>query len=211
MQYSNRSLGRKMKNKLALQMQGGLPEVEGVPMIGLVSRMDYQKGIDTAIEALHLIGDLNWQAFILGSGTTDIEQAAEQLMEAFPEKVFTKIGYLPDLAREIYAGADMFLIPSRYEPCGLTQMISMRYGTVPVASSVGGLKDTITDYGDGKGDGFLVEADDAQKLAERITDAINAFADQKAWRKIQLAGMRKDFSWDASANKYLTLYKELLN
>ena len=209
--YSFDTLDYKAVNKTALQQKSGLPLQKDVPLIGLVSRMDHQKGIDIAIEALRLLKGEYWQAVILGSGNAQIEEDAFELMEELPERVYTRIGFQPVFAREIYAGADLFLIPSRYEPCGLTQMISMRYGTVPIASRVGGLKDTIRNVQGGNGDGYLVDELSAKTLAARIRDAFKDFKAPGTWRKIQQAGMIKDFSWKVSADKYLTLYKTLLN
>ena len=120
-----------------LQAEARLPEKSGIPLFGIVSRMDEQKGIDLAIEGLRLVRDRDWQAVILGTGHPEIEAAAISLAEQNPDRVRVWIDFNADLGRRIYAGVDAFLIPSRYEPCGLTQMISMRYGTVPVARAVG--------------------------------------------------------------------------
>jgi starch synthase len=122
------------------------------------------------------------------------------------------IDFNADLGRRIYAGVDAFLIPSRYEPCGLTQMISMRYGTVPVARAVGGLKDTIRDHGQGgESTGFLFQKPSAEEMAGAIRRAIDVYADKRRWRGLQRRGMKMDFSWGPSAEAYLSLYRSLID
>ena len=140
-----------------------------------------------------------------------IETQAEQLAEQYPDHVRVILRYDGTLARRIYAGADMILIPSRYEPCGLTQMIAMRYGCVPVARATGGLTDTIVDYGaDKQGVGFLFYPAHAEAFAVTIARGIKAFQDKRRWRGIQLRGMKLEFSWARSAKEYLNLYRSLV-
>jgi starch synthase len=204
-------LKNKQANKTALQNEARLPADPDIPLFGIVSRMDQQKGIDLAVEGLRLVRDREWQAVILGNGDPEIEKAAISLAEQKPDRVRVWIDFNADLGRRIYGGADAFLIPSRYEPCGLTQMIAMRYGTVPVARAVGGLKDTIRDYGDG-GDstGFLFRDPSPFDTADTIRRSIDVYSDRRRWRGLQLRGMNQDFSWDISADAYRSLYKTLI-
>ncbi len=209
--YSRSNLGPKKDNRAALQQELGLPEDLQGPIFGIVSRMDEQKGIDFALNALRMIADEPWQAVILGNGSPQIEEAARQLAKDFPQRVHTRIDFDSALGRRIYAGVDAFLIPSRYEPCGLTQMIAMRYGTVPIARAVGGLKDTIMDYDSSSGGtGFLFKDPTPVSLAATIRRALVVFSDQRRWRGLQLRGMKEDFSWESSADQYAALYKRLV-
>jgi starch synthase len=210
--YDRTTLVKKRLNKAALQAEARLQGRPSVPLFGIVSRMDEQKGIDLAIEGLRLVRDRNWQAVILGTGNPEIEAAAITLAEQNPDRVRVWIDFNDDLGRRIYAGVDAFLIPSRYEPCGLTQMISMRYGTVPLARAVGGLKDTIRDYGAG-GDttGFLFQNPSPFDVADTIRRAIDVYADRRRWLGLQLRGMKQDFSWGNSAKAYLALYRSLID
>jgi starch synthase len=178
----------------------------------MINRLDYQKGVDLVPDALRLVHDLEWQAVILGTGVPSLEDAARRLDQEFPQ-VRAVLRYDRGLARRIYAGSDLILIPSRYEPCGLTQMIAMRYGCVPLARATGGLKDTIQDYQPGHpqgSSGFLFEEPTSQALANTIRRAIMVYKDQRRWQGLQRRGMRKDFSWERSAKKYLELYQQLV-
>ena len=211
MQYSLSSLPARLRNKSALQMEADLPISKDPLLLSIVSRMVHQKGIDLAIEALQTLGDANWQAVILGSGDPQLETAALALQEQYPNQVRVQIGYDPNLSRRIFAGADAILIPSRYEPSGLTQMIGMRYGCVPIARATGGLADTITDYTESReGNGFLFEPESANALATVIARAIEVFPNKRKWQGIQRRGMMGDYSWGRSARQYYALYQEML-
>lgn len=208
--YSRADLAPKKVNKRALQAELGLPETAATPLFAIVSRMDEQKGIDLALDGLARTLDLPWQVVILGSGNPEIEEAARRMAAELPERVRTVIDFNAPLGRRIYAGADAFLIPSRYEPCGLTQMIAMRYGTVPIARAVGGLKDTIRDHAAGEDStGFLFAEASAAGMETALRRAIAVYGDQRRWRGLQLRGMRQDFSWESSARAYLALYRSL--
>lgn len=209
--YDAESLGKRKGNKFALRKELDFLQAEDAPVFAIISRMDHQKGIDIALAALELLEDVPWQAVTLGTGDASIEQAALELAEHLPERVRAMIRFDASLARRIYAGADMILIPSRYEPCGLTQMIAMGYGCVPVARAVGGLKDTIEDFNaeNKAGTGFLFAESSAEALAETMLRALIVYNEKAAWQAIQQRGMRLDFSWRASAAKYLNLYREL--
>ena len=173
--------------------------------------MDYQKGVEFAIGALLQIQDISWQAVFLGNGDPSLENQVRKLAEEIPNKVQVLLRYDSKMARRIYAGADMIMIPSRYEPCGLVQMIGMRYGCVPVARSVGGLRDTVVDYeSERDSNGFLFNNPTPESLAGSLLRAIDVFKDKRRWRGLQLRGMGRDFSWHGSANQYLDLYQLIL-
>jgi starch synthase len=200
------SLEKRAVNKNALQEKIGLPLTPEIPLLALVSRMDVGKGVDLAFTALKSLKKLNWQAVILGTGDLKLEAAALKLQELYPERVKVITRYDAALARQIYAGADMLLMPSRYEPCGLSQMIAMRYGCVPIVRAAGGLNDTVTH---GK-TGFVFEKIHQMSLMAAIKSAFKVFGDRAAWQTIQRAGMSQDFSWENSAKKYLDLYQSII-
>lgn len=204
------SLPARATNKAELLAEIGLPGDMHVPLLAVISRLDTQKGIDLIPEALHQITDLPWRIVFLATGDTAIEAALRRLEADFPERVRALLRFDGALSRRIYAGADMLLIPSRYEPCGLTQMIAMRYGCVPVARSTGGLHDTIQDFGkQAKGTGFLFKQAESAELAAALRRAITVFQKKEPWLALQGRGMAQDFSWDRSAQQYLELYEQL--
>ncbi len=203
--YGLPTLEKRALNKEALQVRLGLPVDPSTPILGVVSRMDPQKGIDLIPSALRRLRELPWQAVILGTGMPQLEESIRLFQAEFPERVRTEFKYDDGLARQIYAGADMFIMPSRYEPCGLSQMIAMRYGCVPIVSAVGGLKDSI--FPDETG--FVIEKPTATRLANGIKKAFLAFSDRARWEEIQKAGMAQDFSWRVSARQYYQLYQRV--
>lgn len=203
--YDLDSLPRRAENKELLQEKLGLARNPQIPLLGIVSRMDVQKGVDLAFSALKSMKNVNFQAVVLGTGDPKLEDAARELQNLFPEKVKAELRFDSNLARQIYAGADMLLMPSRYEPCGLSQMIAMRYGCVPIVRAVGGLKDTVIP----DETGFVFEKMHHMSLAGAIKAGIKTLADREKWQTLQRNGMSRDFSWKASAAKYLELYKAL--
>jgi starch synthase len=210
--YDADSLPKRSENKTSLLAELDLEVNPELPLIAMINRMDHQKGVDLVPDALRAINDLSWQAVILGTGDPSLEESARELDREFSQ-VRSVLRYDGDLARRIYAGADLILIPSRYEPCGLTQMIAMRYGCVPAARATGGLKDTIEDYHHGKrtkSTGFLFTDASHWALAECLKRALKVYQDKRRWKALQRRGMKQDFSWKNSAEKYRTLYKELL-
>lgn len=210
--FSSDTLQERQKNKLALQQEVGLGQDPEIPLLAFIGRMDYQKGIEIAIGALRLIANLPWQAVILGTGDPAIEAQAEKLAAEFPDKVSAVIRYDGALARRIYAGSDMMMIPSRYEPCGLIQMIAMRYASVPAARATGGLRDTITDFNKSdQSTGFLFQKASSTAMARALRRALKVFPDKRRWTALQKRGMKQDFSWKNSAVKYLDIYASLLN
>ncbi|MFZ5809045.1 MAG: glycogen synthase [Chloroflexota bacterium] len=208
--YDINRLSRKKKNKALLLQEFHLPAQDDIPLLGIISRMDYQKGIDVAFAALRQLNNLPWQMVILGTGNPVLEQTARQLQLEMPERVRALIRFDPHLSRKIYAAADILLIPSRYEPCGLAQMIAMRYGTLPLARATGGLKDTITDNNDpATSSGFLFENPSPEELAHALQRALAVYRQPRLWRRLQRNAMQQDFSWQRSARQYLTCYQTL--
>ncbi|MFN2303958.1 MAG: glycogen synthase [Anaerolineales bacterium] len=211
--FSSNDLSLRSINKNNLQAQFNLLESEAIPLLTLISRMDPQKGIDIALRGLKYCEDLPWQAIILGTGDPIIEDMARELETKYPQRVRSIIDFDSKLAHQLYAGADMFMMPSRYEPCGLSQMIAMHYGCVPIARATGGLADTIQHISftvDG-GTGFLFERPYPSVFAKVVKRAIQLFQNKQVWHHIQLNGMKIDFSWENSARKYIEVYKELLS
>ena len=206
------TLADRQKNKLALLKEMELTEDPALPLLAFIGRMDYQKGIEIALAALRKDQKTcPGRRVILGTGDEKIEALARQLAEEMPDKVRAVIRFDGALARRMYAGADMMMVPSRYEPCGLIQMIAMRYGCVPVARATGGLKDTITDHKNGADStGFLFKKAAPNSMAKALRRALNTYADQAEWQAIQRRDMAQDFSWAQSAAKYMALYQALL-
>ena len=204
--YGIPTLDKRAQNKTALQVRMNLPLDADVPLLGVVSRMDPQKGIDLIPPALKKIKDLPWQAVILGAGDPRLEEDIRALQLAFPDRVRGEFKYDAGLARQIYAGADAFLMPSRYEPCGLSQMIAMRYGCIPIVSAVGGLKDTILP----NDTGFLFAKPTSGRLATAIKKVLAIYPDHVRWETIQKTAMSQDFSWGNSARQYFKLYQRVV-
>ena len=210
--YDLASLDRRVENKLALQREAGLPVDAEIPLIGMVSRLADQKGFDILAEALDELMRFDLQFVLLGTGERRYHDIFAQLAEDYPDKAAVFLKFDPALARRIYAGSDMFLMPSRFEPCGLGQMIAMRYGSVPIVRNTGGLADTVEDYdpATGRGNGFVFEEYDAEALLGAVKRALDAYRRKDLWRRLMERGMRADFSWAASARKYVELYRRAL-
>jgi starch synthase len=204
--FSVANLPGRFDNKTALQSQLGLQEDRRIPILAMIGRIDQQKGVDIIPEVLRSMNDLPWQFILLGSGDPILENTLRNLQLEFPERIRAVIRFDAQLSRLIYGGADMLLMPSRYEPCGLAQMIAMRYGCVPVVHATGGLKDTVKE---GK-TGFLFEKEEPSALLEALRRALDAYADPEKWAGFQRNGMAEDFSWTHSAAQYAALYRSLL-
>lgn len=198
-------LARK-RNKTGLQETLGLPVMSDVPLLGMVTRLDQAKGIDIALRGLRMLVKKDWQLVLLGAGDPKIEATAKGLQEKLPDRVRVETRYDAKLARKIYAGADIFLMPSRYEPCGISQMIAMRYGGVPLVRAVGGLHDTVTD----SETGFVFIDKTVKAFNDTLRRALQLYPYHSRWANLQKAGMALDFSWSNSAGKYLDLYKKLV-
>ena len=209
--YDVNHLDLRKINKKALINEFGFKDDIDIPMLALIGRLDPQKGVDVAIEALRQLSDLPWQAIILGTGFSKIENDAKILANEFPDQVRAVLKFDAKLSRRLYGGADMILMPSRFEPCGLVQMIAMRYGCVPIARATGGLKDTIVDYADAnRSTGFLFENPIGSDLAGALTRAFSTFEDQISWKSLQIRGMQRNFSWREPAVAYANIYKNLV-
>jgi starch synthase len=204
--YSVDDLSGKRECKRALVEELGLASADSKrPLIGIVSRLAAQKGIDLIAEiASRLLGE-DVQLAVLGSGDPPYESMFQRLADAYPDQVAVRIGYDDALSHRIEAGADMFLMPSRYEPCGLSQIYSLRYGTLPVVRATGGLDDTIDE-----GTGFKFRDFSGEALLDALGTALKAFGDRDRWVAMMRRGMRKDFSWSSAAVEYLALYQRLL-
>ncbi len=200
----------KATNKRELQKLSGLEIKPNKPLIGIISRLAHQKGLDLVAESIEEIVNMGFQVIILGTGDPQLEMAfAEKSMKSELKPSFKAfITFSEDIARKIYAGSDMFLIPSRYEPCGLTQLIAMKYGSVPVVRGVGGLYDTVHEGSTG----FVFQEFKIQKMIEALGRALITYSNHpEEWDKIVRNGMQADFSWNESAKQYITLYHRLIN
>ncbi len=211
--YNIQTIESKYENKKALLRYFGLPYDEDVPVVAQISRLVEQKGFDLIAEIADEMMKLDIEYVVLGTGEPRYEEMLEGLKKKYPKKVGVHIGFSEELAHLIEAGADMFLMSSRYEPCGLNQIYSLRYGTVPIVRKTGGLADTVEEFnpGTGKGTGFLFEKYSGQELLKALKKALMIYKNKKAWMKLMKNGMTKDFSWSASAKKYVELYEKLLS
>lgn len=212
--YTKRSLQHKPINKTTLQEHLGLRVQADIPLLGFIGRMVDQKGVDLILAVLpQLLEEFRCQCVVLGSGMAHYEQMFRDLSTRFPESLSVIIGYDEALAHQIEAGADIFLMPSAYEPCGLNQMYSLRYGTLPVVHAVGGLRDTVKDFPEHPLDtanGFTFTEYSAPAFYLALERALTLFADNKSWRALQRNGMSGDFSWQQSAHAYVEVYEKLL-
>jgi starch synthase len=181
------------------------------PLIGMVSRLDYQKGIDLVLGAMDMLMEMDIAMVILGDGDQRYVEALEALRVRYPGRLAVRIGRDDRLAHKIIAGSDMILIPSLFEPCGLTQMYALRYGTIPVARATGGLRDTVVPFDPqrGIGNGILFEHPDIYGLVWATKLAIQLFESREKWNELIMNAFKSDFSWDTSAGYYLELYNKL--
>ncbi len=201
----------KAQNKLALQEQLGLTMNKNIPIIGLISRLFDQKGLDLIAGVMDDIVKMDMQFVILGTGDSKYEELFRHYATTHSDKVSANIMFDNTLAHRIYAASDMFLMPSLYEPCGLSQIISLSYGTLPIVREVGGLKDTIQSFNEftGEGNGFSFWAYNAQDMLFTIKRALHFYTESKVWNKIVRTAMKCDYSWDASADSYISVYNQL--
>ncbi len=203
----------KAKCKKALQQQTGLKVDAKVPLLTLISRLAEQKGIDLILANIQTWLDRGYQLAILGSGDANDEQALTALAKANPTQMYFFRGFSETLARQIYAAGDMFLMPSRFEPCGLGQLMAMRYGNVPVVRATGGLKDTVTDYNQDtkQSTGFHFEDASAQAFDNAVEQAVAVYKKPSTWSRIRTRALKRDSSWQASAEAYVKLYTGLVD
>ena len=208
--YSKEDIKGKAFNKSSLQKDLGLPVKSDVPLIGMVTRLVSHKGIDLITRVFEEMLKADVQFAILGSGEHEFESFFNSMRDKYPEKVSIYLGFNTQLAHRIYAGADMFLMPSQSEPCGLAQMVALRYGTIPIVRETGGLNDTVFDSGDGKGNGFTFKSYNAHDMLNTVWRALSGYSDKKGWAILRERAMDCNNSWSTSANQYINLYKEII-
>lgn len=211
-QYTSKTIQEKVENKKALLDAFKLPGEGDEPVIGIISRLVDQKGFDLIKEIADELVKRDIKLVVLGTGERKYHTFLSKLASKYPDKIGVKLTFDNTLAHLIEAGSDMFLMPSRYEPCGLNQIYSMRYGTIPIVRATGGLEDTVEDVDskNGKGTGFKFGPYDSKALLQTIERALKMYQDEKAWNKTVKYAMEQDFSWEQSAKQYITLYKKIL-
>jgi starch synthase len=209
--YSLSSLAGKEQDKASLMQEAGLAAQPGRPLFVMVSRLVAQKGVDLLLATFDQMMSLPMSLMVLGTGEAEIEAALMAKAAAYPGRFVLSRKFDEGLAHRMYAGSDFFLMPSRFEPCGLSQMISLRYGSVPVVRTTGGLKDTVQDIHSETGAGNGITFDDAlpSEFLDAVGRAVTLYADHDAFRRVQDIGMACDFSWQASAREYLILYQSM--
>jgi starch synthase len=210
--YHISNLSGKKKNKLELLHKCCLPIRMEHPLIGMISRLDIQKGFDLLEEIMDEIMGLNVQFVLLGTGDEKYHEFFRDMEKKYPDRFKAFLMFDNKLAHLIEAGCDMFLMPSHYEPCGLNQLYSLKYGTVPIVRKTGGLADSVTDFDEAslEGTGFVFEKYDAPELLAAIRRAVELFPRKRIWYRIIKQGMQQDFSWDKSAGEYSSLYHQLM-
>ena len=211
--YYPANLSGKRMNKIDLLGTAALPVREKTPLIGIISRLVHQKGFDLIRDAADRLFAMNIQMVVLGTGEEKYHKLLSRLEKKYPDKLKVFLVHDENLAHRIEAGADMFLMPSLFEPCGLNQMYSLKYGTVPIVSKVGGLVDTIIDFDpdSAEGTGFVFCEETPEAMLSAIERACRIYAKRRTWTKIMKAGMRQDFSWDAAVDRYSDLYERLMD
>jgi len=209
--FDDQHIENRKINKKKLLDESSLDQDLNTPLFIMIGRMDPQKGVDITLDALKKILDLKWTCILLGKGNPGIENEVSRMEALYPNRIRALKRFDVRLSRLMYAGADFILMPSRYEPCGLAQMIAMHYGCIPIARATGGLRDTIYDIHQSQNPtGFLFNNPDANDLAEKIKLAISYYSQPDIFKQIQINGMNMDFSWNLSAKKYADLYLDLM-
>lgn len=210
--YDHETIDKKFINKQHLQIETNMDIGRDIPLIGAIGRLTDQKGWDLIAEVIDEICAKDLQLIILGTGEKKYHELMVEIAKKYPTKTSINLRFDPILAKKIYAGCDMFLMPSKFEPCGLGQLISYRYGTIPIARKTGGITDTVFDVTENQenGTGFLFKNYDSKELLNAIDKALVFYKDKKTWRKIQKRIMKLDYSWQYSAKQYLGLYKNLI-
>ena len=204
--------GGRVENKLALQREAGLTPDPDVPLVGMISRLADQKGFDILAEAIGQLMELDLQFVLLGTGDERYHRIFANVAGKYQGQAAVFLKFDPVLARRIYAGSDAFLMPSRFEPCGLGQLIAMRYGSVPIVRSIGGLADTVQGFDPttGQGNGFAFSDYSEEALLTAVKKAVETYRHKDTWQTLMVQGMKADFSWRASARKYVELYHKAL-
>ena len=206
--YTAKTIGDKAVNKAELQAELNLPQSDNA-LIGIVTRLVSHKGLDLIKATFEDMVNMGVQFVILGSGDREYEMFFYEMAKKYPDKVAHRTGFIPALAHKIYAGADIFLMPSKSEPCGLAQMVALRYGTIPIVRETGGLRDTITDSLDGTGNGFTFTNYNAHDMSHTVWRAVEGFKDKEGWGTLVTRAMGCDNSWSNSANEYIKLYEKI--
>ncbi len=214
--YNMHSLDKKPINKTALQEELSLPVDASIPMIGMVGRLVEQKGLNIILQSLPVFSTLPVQLVILGMGEVHFKNQLIKWAGAHPDRIKVKIGYDESLAHRVEAASDIYLMPSKFEPCGLNQLYSLRYGTLPIVTHVGGLADTVTHSSEenienGTANGFVLEDHSAASLLVAVRHALILYQQASTWRQLQINAMSGDFSWKTSAERYINLYQQALN
>jgi len=211
--YHIANLSGKRTNKIELLNELKLPIRDAAPLIGIISRLEEQKGWNLIKEAADELLSMNVQLIVVGTGQLEYHKLLEDLEKKYPDKCKAILKFNDQMAHKVEAASDIFLMPSIFEPCGLNQMYSLRYGTIPIVRQVGGLADTVTDYdaNHNNGTGFVFKEKDSKAMVAAIKRAVDLFARKRTWTKFMKVGMKKDFSWSRTAKEYSKLYKNLLN
>lgn len=209
--YSAENIKNKAVNKRKLRERLNLPQNKNTPVVGIVTRLVSHKGLDLVKEILDdFLSTTDVQFIILGSGEWQYESFFKEMTAKHPDKISLTLGFVPELARKIYAASDIFLMPSKSEPCGLSQMVALRYGSIPIVRETGGLKDTITDSADGKGNGFVFSTYDSKDLRTALERACEGYKNKSGWNILVKRAMECDNSWGKSAREYMKLYRDTL-
>lgn len=212
--HQNLTIHRKKQvAKLALQKECHLPINKDIACIGMVTRLTWQKGLDLILQKINIILNQNIQLIILGVGDNQYEQALHQLQKQYPRQISFQQKYDENLAQRIYAGIDMFLMPSLFEPCGLSQMIALQHASIPIVRNIGGLRDSIRNYTQStkQANGFTFDNYSANEMVTSINRALTIYyEDKKTWQKLMIHAISNDFSWEQSAKQYLVVYKKLM-
>ena len=209
--YNKRSLNKKSDNKISLQKELDLTIDKSIPMIGMISRLVEQKGLEIILESLTHLSQLPCQLVFLGTGEIHYESQLKQWAQKHPDKINVVIGYNESLAHQIEASSDIYLMPSTFEPCGLNQLYSLAYGTIPIVNHVGGLADTVVNstqknIKNGTANGFVLKQYSATALTHAVEYALSLYQDNNTWRQLQINAMSNDYSWQVSAEHYISLY-----
>jgi starch synthase len=211
--FSPDSFEDRTENKLHIQRTFGLPENQDIPLVAMITRLTTQKGLDLVRGIFHEIMATGMQLVVLGTGDREFEQFFTEMSGQYPDQCRAYIGFDENLAHQIYAGADMFLMPSKFEPCGLSQMIAMRYGSVPIVRETGGLNDTVEPYNEfnGQGNGFTFSNFNAHDMLFTIERALSVYRDGEKWGRLAGTAMETNYSWARSALQYNALYSDLIS
>jgi starch synthase len=208
--YTSKELPLKRENKKSLCKKFGLEFNAEIPVIGIISRLSDQKGFDIIQEIMPQLLKEDVYFILLGSGDKTFQKFFEGVKKKNPKKIGLHFGFSEELAHLIEAGSDMYLMPSKYEPCGLNQMYSLKYGTIPIVRATGGLADTISEYRNGTGNGFVFDKYDSGELMKAVRRALKLYKNREEWIKLIRIAMGYDYSWEVSARKYVDLYRSIM-